>query len=91
MVSVISLDVVIIGSNEGWLKPMTYKIGIFAELRSKGKDWLVRNQDTMSEWSNKHIQEMLNQCAGTKDQITHVGLIQSGPVHQLIACNYFPQ
>ena len=41
-----------------------YKIGIccfsakHAAVRRKSKDWLARNQNNVSEWSNRSIQEM---------------------------------
>ena len=32
-----------------------------AELRRKSKDWLARNQDNVSEWSDMHIHGLLFQ------------------------------
>ena len=44
-----------------------YKIGIccfsakYAALRSKSRDWLARNQDNVSEWSNMSTSGLLFQ------------------------------
>jgi hypothetical protein len=44
-----------------------YKIGIccfsakHAALRRKGKDWLARNQDNVSEWSDMSIRRLFFQ------------------------------
>ena len=44
-----------------------YKIGIccfstkHAELRRKSKDWLVRNQENVSEWGDMYIRGLLFQ------------------------------
>ena len=49
-----------------------YKIGIFcfsarhAAYRRKGKNWLARNQDNVSEWSDISIRGLLLQWASTK-------------------------
>ena len=48
-----------------------YKIGIccfsakHAALRRKRKDWLSRNQNNVSEWSNMSTRGLLFQCAST--------------------------
>jgi hypothetical protein len=48
-----------------------YTIGIccfsakHAALRRKGKNWLVRNQNKVSEWSNMSTRGLLFQCAST--------------------------
>ena len=48
-----------------------YKIGIcgffvkHAALRSKSKDWLVRNQNNVSEWSDMSTLGLLFHCATT--------------------------
>ena len=48
-----------------------YKIGIccfstkHAALRSKSKDWLARNQNNVSEWSDMSTRGQLLQWAGT--------------------------
>ena len=53
-----------------------YKIGIccfsatHAALRRKSKDWLGRNQNNVSEWSDMSTQR--------------VGIVHSGPHHHLI-------
>ena len=63
-----------------------YKIGIccfsakHATLRRKSKDWLARNQNNVSEWSDMYTRGLLFQCTSTQ----HVGLVQSGPHHHLI-------
>jgi hypothetical protein len=50
-------------------KTKDYAIGIccfstkHASLRRKSKDWLARNQDNMSEWSDMSIRELLFQRA----------------------------
>jgi hypothetical protein len=36
-----------------------------AELRRKNKDWLARNQDTVSEWGDMSARGLLFQWAGT--------------------------
>jgi hypothetical protein len=36
-----------------------------AELRRKSKDWLLRNQDNVSEWSDMYIRELLFPLANT--------------------------
>jgi hypothetical protein len=49
-----------------------YEIGIccfsakHAALRSKSKDWLARNQNNVSEWSNMSIRVLLFQWASTR-------------------------
>jgi hypothetical protein len=48
-----------------------YKIGIccfsakHTSLRRKSNDWLVRNQDNVSEWGDMSIRELLFQWAST--------------------------
>ena len=68
-----------------------YKIGICcfsaknAALRRKSKDWLARNQNDVSEWSDMPIRGLLFQWASTmKNPTQHVGLEQSGPHHHFI-------
>ena len=57
MVSVLASSVVNRGF-EPWSGQTKYKIGIccfsakHAALRSKSKDWLARNQNNVSEWSD---------------------------------------
>ena len=36
-----------------------------AALRSKSKDWLTRNQDNVSEWSDMSICGLIFQCTST--------------------------
>ena len=57
---------VLAGSSPDRVKP-DYQIGIccfsakHAALRRKRKDWLARNQDTVSEWGDMFIRGMLFQ------------------------------
>jgi hypothetical protein len=61
----------IVGSNPGRVKP-DYKIGIWcfsakhATLRRKSKDWLARNQNNVSEWSDMSIRGLLFQWVALK-------------------------
>jgi hypothetical protein len=46
-----------------------------ADLRRKSKDWLARNQDNVSEWSNMYIRGLLFQLANTiRKKTKRVGL-----------------
>ena len=57
-----------------------------AELRRKSKDWLARNQDNVSEWSDMYIRGLLCQLVNTMKKTTkRVGLKKSGHHHHLIA------
>ena len=57
-----------------------------AVLRRKNKDWLVRNQDNVFEWSDMYFRGLLFQLANTIRKITkRVGLEKSGHHHDLIA------
>ena len=57
-----------------------------AELRRKSKDWLARNQDNMSEWSDMYIRGLLFPLANTiKKKPKRVGLEKRGHHHHLIA------
>ena len=59
MVSVLASSVVDRGFESRFGQTKDYKIGIcclsakHAALRSKSKDWLARNQNNVSEWSDK--------------------------------------
>jgi hypothetical protein len=71
-----------------------YKIGICcfstknAALRSKSKDWLARNHNNVSEWSDMSTRGLLFQWASTiKIPTKRVGLEQSRPHHHLIENN----
>jgi hypothetical protein len=56
-----------------------------AALWRKSKDWLARNQNNVSEWSDMSTRGLLYQWASTiKIQTQCVGLEQSGPHHHLI-------
>ena len=71
-----------------------YTIGIccfstkHAALRSKRKDWLARNQNNVSEWSDMSTRGLLFQWTSTI-KIQRVGLVQSGHHHHFIECNLF--
>ena len=54
-----------------------------AELRRKGKDWLLRNQDNVSEWSDIYICGLLFPLANTIKKTKRVGLEKSGHHHHL--------
>ena len=56
-----------------------------AELRKKSKDWLARNQDNLSEWSDMYIRGLLFPLANTMKKTKRVGLEKSGHHHHLIA------
>jgi hypothetical protein len=67
-----------------WFEPLSgytqdYKFGIccwfanHAVLRSKSNDWLVQNQDNVSEWSNMSTHGLSFQWAGTiKSQLSEL-------------------
>ena len=55
-----------------------------AELRRKSKDWLPRNQDNVSEWSDMYIRGLLFPLANTIKKTKRVGLEKSGHHHHLI-------
>ena len=73
----------IVSSSLGCVKQKTYKIGIscfsakHTSLRSKSKDWLARNQDNASEWTDMFFQ-------WTNTAKIRVALVQSGYHHHLI-------
>ena len=80
MVSVLALSAVDRGF-EPWVgKTKDYKIGIccfsakHAALRSMSKDWLARNQNNVSEWSDMSIRRLLFQHY--KNPTQRVGLEQ---------------
>ena len=56
-----------------------------AELRRKSKDWLARDQDNVSEWSDMYIRGLLFPLANTMQKSKRVGLEKSGHHHHLIA------
>jgi hypothetical protein len=92
MVSVLSSSVVDYGFELRSGHTKYYEIGIcrfsakYAALRSKSKDWLARNQNNVSEWSDMSTHVLLFQWANTDytNPTQHVGLEQSGPHHHLI-------
>jgi hypothetical protein len=68
-----------------------YKIDIccfsakHAALMRKSKDWLARNQNNMSEWSDMSTGGLLFQLASHYENPTQrIGLVKSGPHHYLI-------
>jgi hypothetical protein len=67
MVSVLALSAVDRGFDPRSRQTEDYKIGIccfsakHAALRSKSKDWLARNQNNVSEWSNMSIRGLFFQ------------------------------
>ena len=69
IVSVLASSAVDRGFEPGWGQTKAYKIGIYcfsakhAALRRKSKDWLVRNQNNVSEWSDMSIRRLLFQLA----------------------------
>jgi hypothetical protein len=78
----------IVSSSLGWVKQKTYKIGIccfsakHTSLRSKSKDWLARNQDNASEWTDMSPRGVFFQWTNTVK--IRVALVQSGYHHHLI-------
>ena len=71
MVSVLASSVVDRGFEPRSGQTKDFKIGICcfsaqgAALRRKSKDWLTRNQNNVSEWSEISIRGLLFQCAST--------------------------
>jgi hypothetical protein len=69
MVSVLASSAVDRGFEPRWGQTKDYKIGIccfsakHAALRRKSKDWLVRNQNNVFEWSDMSIRGLLFQLA----------------------------
>ena len=67
MVSVLVLSVVDRGFEPRSGQTKDYKIGVcclsvkHTALKKKSKDWLARNQNTMSEWSDMSIRGLLFQ------------------------------
>ena len=65
MVNVLASSAVDRGFEPRWCKPKDYKIGIccfsakHAPLRRKNKDWLARNQNNVSEWSDMSTRGLL--------------------------------
>ena len=56
-----------------------------AALRRKSKDWLPRNQDNVSEWSDMYIRGLLFPLANTIQKTTkRVGLEKRGHHHHFI-------
>ena len=90
MVSVLASNVVDRGFESRSGQTKDYKIGIWsfsakhAALRIKSKDWLARNQNNVSEWSDMSTRGPLFQWASTVKIQLSVGLEQSGPHHHLI-------
>ena len=57
-----------------------------AVLRSKSRDWLVRNQNNVSEWaiSYVYLRKVVSVSYHYANPAKRVGLVQSGPHHHLI-------
>jgi predicted LPLAT superfamily acyltransferase len=77
MVSVLALSAVDRGFEPWSGQTKDYKICIFcfsakhAALRRMSKDWLARNQNNVSEWSDMSIHKLLFQLASTiKNQLS---------------------
>jgi hypothetical protein len=88
MVSVLASSAVDRGFEPWLVQTKDYKIGIccfsakHGAFRRKSKDWLARNQNNVSEWSDISTRGLLFQWASTiKIQLKSVCLVQSGPHH----------
>ena len=91
MVSVLASSAVDRGFEPRSGQTKDYKIDIccfsakHAALRRKSTDWLARNQNNVSEWSDMSTPGLLFQWASTiKNTTQGVGLVQSGHHHHLI-------
>jgi outer membrane protease len=95
MVSVLASCAVYCGFETRSGQTKYYKIGIccfsskHAALRSKSKDWLARNQNNVSEWSDMSTHGLLFQLASTLKIQLSVCLEQSGDHHHFIDINLF--
>jgi hypothetical protein len=75
MISVLASSVVDRGFEPRSGQAKDYKIGNccffvkHATVRRKSKDWLVRNQDNVSDWGDTSIRELLLQWASTIKKI----------------------
>jgi hypothetical protein len=84
MVNVLALSVVGRGFEPWTGETKGYKIGIccfsakHAALKRKSKDWLARNQNNVSEWSDMSTRGLLFQ---------RVGLVQCGTHHHHLIKN----
>jgi hypothetical protein len=87
MVSVLASSAVDRGfeSLSGQTKDCKIGISFFSTkhtaLRSKNKDWLVRNQNNVSEWSDMSTRRLVSVSYHYKYPTKRVGLAQSGPHH----------
>ena len=87
MVSVLASSVVDRGFKPRLGHTKDYKIGMccfsakHAALRRKSKNWLARNRNNVSEWSDISTRWLLFQWTST---IKIHGLVQSGPHHHFI-------
>ena len=76
MVSVLASSVVDRGFEPRSGQTKDYKIGIccftakYAALRRKSKDWLVRNQDNVSEWGDMSIGLLFQSDSTIKIQLS---------------------
>ena len=95
MVKVLASSVVDRGFDPWSGKTKDYKIGVccfsakHAALRSKSKDWLSRNQDNVSEWSDMSTHGLVSVSYYYKNPAQHVGLVQSRHHHHFIECHLF--
>ena len=70
-VSVLALTALDHGFESQSCQIKNYKIGIccfsakYAALKRKSKDWMVQNQDNVSEWSDMYIRGLLFQWTTT--------------------------
>jgi hypothetical protein len=91
MVSMLASSAIDCGLESWSGQTKVYKIGICCfstkhpALRIKSKDWLVQNQDNVSEWDNMFIRGLLFQWASTiKNPTKGGGQVQSRPHYHLI-------
>ena len=87
MVSVLASSAIDRGFEPDQVKPKTMKLVCVASPLStqhEGERAKIQNQDNVSELGKTSIRGLLFQRASTKNSITRVGLVQSGPHHHLI-------
>ena len=96
MINVLALSVVDCGFEPRLGQTTDYKIGIcsfsakYAALRSNSKDWLPRNQNNVSGWSDMSTRWLLFQWASTIEiQLSVLVLEQSRHHHHFIENNLF--
>jgi hypothetical protein len=91
MVSVLTSSAVDLGFEPRSGQTKHYKIGIccfsakHAALRRKNTNWLARNQDDVSEWSDMSICGLyFSELAPLKSPTKRVARVQSRPHHHLV-------